>query len=192
MTIADTIISFAVKKVLDKAIGSPTSFITNYYKAHVVLLYRVITAAARDGNIQQDINKIQDNLVALSKTGQTILNAIPPKPEPPSEEIGALFDKNRSAAFSKVIAAFRAGVENVLERLREYDQSVRKLEDKTDRELDDLKKRLESERSSAKGLRAISLASRLEDVEYLQIRGMEDIRRVRGQFDSRIKSYTSY
>lgn len=52
MSATETIISFAVKKVLDKAVGGPMPIVTGYHKTHFILLARAIQESNRDSDIQ--------------------------------------------------------------------------------------------------------------------------------------------
>lgn len=192
MSATETIISFAVKKVLDKAIGGPTAVITGYHKVHFVLLYRVIREAERDAKIQKEVRKIQENLASLIAFGQSMLHAIPPKPEPPSAEIGALFEKNRNAAFTKELNAFYAGVKNIVETLREYVGAAREIVNRTEKELDALEKRLDSKNVKHGALRKISNAARQQDIDLIRVVELEDLSNMRGRAEARLEAYLNY
>src|SRR5262245_16452683 len=120
MSATETIIGFAVQTALNKAVGGPMPIITGYHKTHFMLLARAIQESNRDTDIQKTLEAIRKNLGDMKSAGQRIIKAIPAKPEPPSSDMGIFVDPKQNKEFSKVVADFTKGVNNVTELLRNY------------------------------------------------------------------------
>ena len=192
MTITETIVSFAVKKVLDKGIGGPISVITTYHKTHFVFLYKIIKESERDWDIRKGIWSIQENLAKFIEYGKKLLLGIPGKPEPPSDDLGVLIDKKRNAEYSALLKDFGLGIKNVIEYLREYVAKARDVESRTIKELDDLEKRLDLKKASSVNLRKISNASRQKEIDLIRIDEMQSIREIRSQVEARLHKYENF
>ena len=191
MSVTETIISFAVKKALDKAIGGVTPIITSYHKTHFVLLARALQESNRDQDIQKTLEQIRKNLAQAIDAGTRMVQGIPKKPEPPSSDLGFLVDKEKNKKFSNEIDAFSAGVRNVLEMLRDYTDTAEDLVKRTAKELAKIEKNLDMKGAKWAAMRQISNAKRLEDIQYIQVDDMEDLQRVISSAKSLTKVYAN-
>jgi len=190
MSATETIISFAVKKVLDKAVGGPMPIVTGYHKTHFILLARAIQESNRDSDIQKTLAAIQKNLKDMKEYGASLVKAIPSKPEPPSTDMeGLLLDATKNAEFTKQVEAFSAGVTNVLETLRHYLDLARDLSKRTAADLAKVEKNLNMNGAKWTAMRKISNAKRLEDIQFIKIDEMDKLSKQIGQAQSLLTAY---
>ena len=190
MSATETIISFAVKKVLDKTVGGPMPIVTSYHKTHFILLARAIQESNRDSDIQKTLAAIQGNLKDMKAYGTSLVNGIPAKPEPPSTDMEGLFlDAAKNAEFSQQVEAFSAGVRNVLETLGHYLTLARDLSKRTAADLSKVEKNLNMDGAKWTAMRKISNAKRLEDIQFIKIDEMSKLSRQIGDAQSLLKAY---
>jgi hypothetical protein len=190
MSATETIISFAVKKALDKAVGGPMPIVTSYHKTHFILLARAIQESNRDSDIQKTLAAIQKNLKDMKEYGAGLVKAIPSKPEPPSTDMEGLFlDADKNAEFSKQVEAFAAGVKNVLETLDNFLTLARDLTKRTAADLDKVEKNLNMNGAKWTAMRKISNAKRLEDIQFIKIDEVDKLSKQTGQAQSLFNAY---
>ena len=190
MSATETIISFAVKKVLDKAVGGPMPIVTSYHKTHFILLARAIQESNRDSDIQKTLAAIQKNLKDMKEYGASLVKAIPSKAEPPSTDMEGLFlDAAKNAEFAKEVEQFSAGVVNVLETLRHYLDLAGDLSKRTAADLAKVEKNLNMKGAKWDAMRKISNARRLEDIQFIKIDEMDKLSNQIGDAQSLLNAY---
>ena len=189
MSATETIIAFAVKAALDKAVGGPMPVITGYHKTHFVLLAKALQESSRDQDIQKTLASLVTNLADVKDVGQRLIKAIPQKPVPPSADVPDLLDPAKNKQYSKQVAAFGQGVSNVLALLADYVKSADDLLKRTNGELAKVEKNLNMKDASWPAMRQISNAKRLEEIQFIKLKELDALSKTVGAARSLFKAY---
>jgi hypothetical protein len=192
MSATETIIAFAAKQALDKAIGGATPIVTAYHKTHFILLARAIQESNRDQDIQKTLQAIQKNLTDMKNYGTRLLKAIPPKPEPPSADAAELLAPATGKEFFKLAGEFTKGVENILDTLGNYVKTADDLLNRTAGELAKVEKNLNMKGAKWAALRQISNAQRLQDIQFIKIDEMDKLSKQVSAAKSLIAAYSNF
>ncbi len=187
----ETIVGIGAGFLLKKFITGPTQIFIDSHMTHFKLLARAMKEAKKDGEITRTIKEMEANLKKMIKSGEDLLKNIPAKPETPELELANWGNKSKVKDFDDACKKFAKGTKVILTTLRTYNKDCDKCIKETKKKIKEVEAQLTLTASSFPTMRQISITKRAEDLIYLQIDWMPQVKRLQGQAKRLYSAYNN-
>jgi len=181
LTATEWVISIAAPAVLGRLLGAPAAAVASYHRMHFIILNRIATEVSRDWDIQMELRNLQVNLRDLASAVSKVLHIIYMDPKPPSVEITYPVDNEKMRQAQQRIDDYYVGVKNTVGILDMIIRLQSDVLDRTNRELAEISKKLNTKDSKMPGIRRYANHYREFDIFCISNLDMGDIRNLRGK-----------